>query len=99
MRTVMVSYTLKPDCVQESEALIAQVFEQLAREKTRGVHYQVFRLPDGVSLVHLATCEAEVNPVTLLDAHKRYTAGIRERCAEPPVNHRLQVLGDYDSLA
>ena len=98
MRTVMVRYTLKPDRVAESEALIAQVFEQLAREKTPGVHYQVFKLPDGVSLVHLATCETEVNPVTLLDAFKRYTAGIRDRCDAPPVNQRLQVLGDYDML-
>jgi hypothetical protein len=98
MRTVMVRYTLKPASVADNEALIADVFAQIAREKPAGVRYQVFKLPDGVGMVHLATSEAEVNPVTLLDAFQRYTAGIRDRCQEPPVNQRLQVLGEYDSL-
>jgi hypothetical protein len=56
-------------------------------------------MPDGVSYVHLASSEAEVNPVTTLDAFKQYTAGIKDRCEEPPAQARLQVVGEYDSLA
>jgi hypothetical protein len=99
MRTVMVRYTLKPASVDENEALLAQVFAQLARDKPAGLRYQALKMPDGLGVVHLATSEAEVNPVTLLEAFKRYTAGIRDRCEEAPVTVRLQVLGEYDSLA
>jgi hypothetical protein len=99
MRTVMVRYKLKPESVDENEALLAQVFAQLARDKPPGVRYQALKSPDGVSMVHVASSEGEVNPVTLLDAFKRYTAGIRDRCEEAPVTTRLQALGEYDSLA
>jgi hypothetical protein len=99
MRTVMVRYKLKAGAVDENEKLIEQVFAQLAREKPTGMRYQVFRMPDGVSYVHLASSEAEVNPVTTLDSFKQYTAGIKDRCEEPPAQARLQVVGEYDSLA
>jgi hypothetical protein len=95
----MVRYKLKAGAVDENEKLIGQVFAQLARDKPAGVRYQVFRMPDGVSFVHLATSRAEVNPVTTLEAFKQYTAGIRDRCEEPPVSARLEGVGEYDALA
>ncbi len=98
MRTVMVRYKVKPEAVEENERLIAQVFAQLASEKPAGVRYQAMKLQDGQTFVHFAMSEAEVNPVTQLDAFKQYTAGIKDRCEEPPAQTVLQVVGLYDGL-
>jgi hypothetical protein len=43
MKTVMVRYKLKPESVAENEALIKQVFVQIARDKPAGMRYQVFK--------------------------------------------------------
>ncbi|MDP3673122.1 MAG: hypothetical protein Q8R69_25940 [Telluria sp.] len=100
MKTVMVRYKLKPECVAENEALIKQVFVQLARDKPAGMRYQVFKQPDGVSFVHLSKFDdPDVNPLTRLDAFKAFTAGIKERCEEPPVAVELQQVGRFDQLA
>jgi hypothetical protein len=94
----MVRYKVKAESAAENERLVGQVFAQLAREKPAGVRYQVFKMPDGLTFVHLAASEADVNPVTLLEAFKQYIAGIKDRCAEPPQQAQLQVVGAYDGL-
>lgn len=100
MKTVMVRYKLKPESVAENEALLKQVFVQLARDKPAGMRYQVFKQPDGVSFVHLSAFDnAEGNPLLKLDAFKAFTAGIKERCEEPPVPVELQQVGRFDQLA
>lgn len=100
MKTVMVRYKLKPESVAENEALIKQVFVQLARDRPAGMRYQVFKQPDGVSFVHLSAFDnPEGNPLLNLDAFKAFTAGIKERCEEPPVPVELQQVGRFDQLA
>jgi len=100
MKTVMVRYKLKPESVAENEALIKQVFVQLARDKPAGMRYQVFRQPDGVSFVHLSAFDnAQGNPLARLDAFKAFTAGIKERCEELPATVELQQMGRFDQLA
>ena len=64
------------------------------------MRYQVFKQPDGVSFVHLSAFDnPEGNPLTKLDAFKAFTAEIKERCEELPVNVELQQVGRYDHLA
>ncbi|MBG9389010.1 hypothetical protein [Caenimonas aquaedulcis] len=99
MRTVMVRYKVKAEAVAENERLIAAVFAQLARDKPAGVRYQALKLPDGQGFVHFAMSEANVNPVTQLEAFKQYTAGIKDRCEELPVSTVVQQVGLYDGLA
>ncbi|HXD40190.1 MAG TPA: hypothetical protein VN649_06485 [Ramlibacter sp.] len=101
MRTVMVRYKTRPDAAAENERLISQVFAQLARDKPAGLRYQVYKLGDGVSFLHVASSEAgkEGNPLTQLDSFKAFTAGIKERCEEPPVTVEMQPIGRYDQLA
>ena len=100
MKTVMVRYKLKPESVADNEALIKQVFVQLAQNKPDGMRYQVFKQPDGVSFVHLSAFDdPNGNPLTKLDAFKAFTAGIKERCEELPVTVELQQIGRYDHLA
>jgi quinol monooxygenase YgiN len=100
MKSVMVRYRLKPDSVAENEALIKQVFVQLAREKPAGMRYQVFKQADGVSFVHVSAFDDPAgNPLAQLEAFKAFTASIDERCVEPPVAVELQQVGRYDHLA
>ena len=93
----MVRYTLKADKVAENERLVAAVYAELARVEPEGLRYATLRLEDGVSYVHLVSHEIEgaPNALTALASFKAFTAGIKERCASPPVRSDLTPLGAY----
>ena len=92
----MVTYTLKPECVAENERLAAAVYEELARVRPPGVRYATFRLDGGVSFLHLVSHEgAGDNPLTALPAFKTFSAGVRDRCATPPVRTSLTEIGSH----
>jgi hypothetical protein len=100
MRTVMVRYKVKAERAAENERYVGEVFAQLERERPPGVRYATFKADDGVSFVHLASIDAPegVNPLTELSAFKAFTAGVKERCEEPPVTTRLNRVGSYEFL-
>ena len=93
----MVSYKLKPNRVAENEGLARAVFEALKQEQPRGLRYATFRLADGVSFVHIVSHEEAdgANALTSLPAFKAFAAGVKERCAEPPVRVELTEIGSY----
>jgi hypothetical protein len=95
MKKVMVRYRIKPARVTEHEALIRAVFSELAQVKPTGIRYGAFKLPDGVSFVHLALIAAEKSPLDELAAFKAFTSGIRDRCDDPPVAVDLAEVGAY----
>jgi hypothetical protein len=100
MKEVMVSYTLKPECVAENEALIHKVFEQIARDRPEGMSYSVARLPDGVSFVHVAVSPAgEESPLMKLAAFQRYLDGIKDRVVAPPERLEMVSIGHYDGVS
>lgn len=97
MKRVMVRYKVKPDRAAENEAYIAGVFAQLRREQPAGLRYASFKLEDGASFVHIAAIDTAdgSNPLIQLAAFQAFTAGIKDRCAEPPVAVALTELGSY----
>lgn len=95
MKRVLVRYRVKPDRAPENEELVRAVYEQLHRSSPAGLRYATFRLDDCVTFVHLAETQDEVNPITELDAFKRFQQGIRDRCDEPPVVAELHEIGSY----
>ena len=97
MKRLMVRYTVKAERAAENEGYIASVFEQLEREKPSGLRYASFKLEDGVSFVHIVSHEAANgrNPLTELSAFKAFTAGVRDRCQEPPITVELNEIGSY----
>lgn len=97
MKTTVVRYKTRPEHAQENAALIAAVFEQLARERPTGLHYQAMRGEDGVSFVHVVTVDPALpaHPLTGLAAFKAFTAGIRARCEEAPQPDESTLLGRY----
>jgi hypothetical protein len=93
----MVRYKVKADRVAENERLAARVYEELHRLKPQGLRYATFRLDDGVSFVHIVSHEEAdgSNALTSLPVFKEFTAGVRDRCEEPPVTSQLKEIGSY----
>lgn len=99
MRRVMVRYKVRPERAAENEELVGAVYDELRRTRPAGLRYATFQLDDGVSFVHLAATDAAEghNPLSGVEAFKRFQQDIEERCDEPPVVARLREIGSYDS--
>lgn len=97
MRIAMVRYKVKPDRAAENERLVKEVFAQLEREKPAGLRYNTFKLRDGVSFVHLALVDTPdgSNPLFAVDAFKRFSESVKDRCEEMPVTTELDPIGHY----
>ena len=97
MRRVMVRYKTKPERAAENEDLIKNVFGALDRDKPAGMQYSSYKLADGVSFVHVAQYEMEEgnNPLTSIPEFKAFTAGVKDRCDDPPVTTEITVVGSY----
>jgi hypothetical protein len=96
MGSSMVRYKVRPDRADENETLVKAVYEQLAQERPDGLHYATFKLPDGVSFMHVVF-ESD-QPGRILGevaAFKAFAADIESRCEEPPVATELTVVGSY----
>lgn len=93
----MVSYKLKPERVAENERLAAAVYDALREARPPGLRYATFRLGDGVSFVHIVSHEEAdgSNALTSLPAFKAFSAGVKERCVDPPVRVDLTEIGSY----
>jgi len=96
MGSSMVRYKVRPDRADENEALVKAVYEQLGQERPEGLHYATFKLPDGVSFMHVVF-ETD-QPGRILGevaAFKAFTTDIESRCEEPPVATELTLVGSY----
>jgi hypothetical protein len=95
MAQVMVRYKVKPDRAEENAALVRAVYDELQRTAPAGLQYATFVLEDGVSFVHMATHDADHNPLSEVVAFQRFQEHVRDRCEEPPVVTRLREVGSY----
>ena len=96
MGSSMIRYKVRPDRADENEALVKAVYEQLARERPEGLHYATFRLPDGVSFMHVVI-ESD-QPGRILNevaAFKVFVTDIESRCDESPVATELTLVGSF----
>jgi len=91
----MVRYTVKQGHAETNEELIRAVYRELHELAPQGFRYATFRLEDGLTFVHLAQVDGEVNPLVELPAFKAFTAGISERTDEPPHSSALSKIGTY----
>ncbi len=99
MKKVVVRYRTKPDRADENEALVKQVFAELAETDPGGLRYGTFRLADGVSFVHIAIIEGDSNPLGETAAFAEFQREIADRCEEPPHAQDATVVGSYRLLA
>ena len=96
MGSSMIRYKVRPDRADENEGLVKAVYEQLRLEGPEGLHYATFKLPDGVSFMHVVF-ETDQPGRILNDvaAFKAFVADIESRCEEPPVATELSVVRSY----
>ena len=97
MGSTMVRYKVRPDRAEENVKLVEAVYAQLAQERPDGLHYATFRLPDGVSFMHIVVDTDQPGRILgELDAFKAFQADIESRCDEPPVATELTLVGSYE---
>ena len=95
---VVVRYQTKPDRADENQALIEKVFEDLDARQPEGFTDKVFRLEDGVSVVHVVIEHEDVeSPDSPSDvpAFQAFTADIGDRCSVAPSASGATVVGGY----
>lgn len=97
MKRVVVRYKLDAARVEEHEALLRKVFDELGEVRPLGLAYQALKLEDGVSFVHVASVSTAdgQNPLVALPSFREFTANIGDRCNEKPVNSPALVFGAY----
>jgi hypothetical protein len=94
MRRIMVRYRVKPGREEDNAELVRAVYAELADAASEGFRYATFRHEQ--SFFHLAFQEGDgPGPLPGLAAFKAFTAGIAERCDEPPVVAELTEVGSY----
>ena len=93
----LVQYTIKPDQVAKNENLVREVYKELHDSKIEGFHYATFKMPDGVTFVHLAFGDNEEAGKKFRDlqAFKNFQSNIKERCETLPAVSAITEIGTY----
>jgi hypothetical protein len=99
--SVVVTYQVRPELVDEHLRLIEAVFAQLHDEQPADVEYKVLVLDDGVSFVHVSTADTPdgSNPLPRLASFQRFNDGIGTRVAALPRPAAARVVGAYHPRA
>jgi hypothetical protein len=96
----MVRYKVKPGRAAENEELVRGVYDELHEADPGGLRYATFKLPDGLSFVHVAAVETDDgrNPLVDVKAFARFQENIAERLDEGPDSTELSEVGSYRFL-
>jgi hypothetical protein len=97
--TKVIRYTTKPECAEENARLVGDVYAELAEQQPEGLQYATLRLDDGVSFVHIAVLDSEVNPLSTSPAFSAFQADLGGRLAAGPEPLDATVVGNYRLLA
>lgn len=96
MGSAMVRYKVRPERADENETLVKAVYEELARRQPEGLRYATFKLPDGVSFMHIVfETDQPGRILSEVAAFRAFTAEIESRCEEPPVATEITLVGSY----
>ena len=96
MGSSMVRYKVLPDRADENAALVQAVYAELAAKRPEGLHYATFRLPDGVSFMHVVIETDEPGRILgEIEAFKVFSGDIERRCEEPPVATPITLIGSF----
>jgi len=95
MKRMMVRYTTKPERADENARLIEKVFQELREKAPVDVRYLALRVGDR-AFVHLV--EDNGGQIPQLEAFQSFRSGVKERCAEPPQQDDVTIVGNYRML-
>jgi hypothetical protein len=95
--SVVVSYTVRPEAIDEHVRLIEAVFAQLHAERPANIEYKVMVLQDGVSFVHVSTADTPdgSNPLPDMEAFREFSKDSAARVATTPVPTAADIVGSY----
>lgn len=94
-KAVIVRYQTTAETADENQRLVEQVYAKLAASDPGGLRYATFRLADGVSFVHVAFIEGEVNPLSDVAEFQVFQAGLPDRLAQGPEPQDATIVGSY----
>jgi hypothetical protein len=97
MKTTVVRYQAKPERADENQLLVEAVFADLRERQPEGFNYQVVRLDDGVTFIHVGMEHDDDSPGTLpsVPAFQAFVADHPSRVAAPPVAMSATRIGEY----
>ncbi len=98
-RAFVVRYEMRPDTAADNQALVEEVFADLARSEPEGLRYAAFRLADGVSFVHVGIVSGDGDPLRESAAFQEFQRTFADRAAGPPVPSGAELIGSYRFLA
>ena len=95
--SIVVTYAVKPEAMDEHVRLIEAVFEQLHADSREDVSYEVVRLADGATFVHVSTATGDdgSNPLPQLESFRAFSADLASRVVAPPVPSGAELIGSY----
>jgi len=95
-KALMIRYETKSEAADENQKLVEGVFAELNGKDPGGLRYATFRLEDGVTFVHVAIIEAEVNPLPETPAFKEFQRNLKDRVvAGSRVQSEVRLVGSY----
>ena len=97
-RAVVVRYRVKPDALEQNIQLVRAVYAALAATSPKGLRYSTYRV-DETTFVHVALLDGVDNPLTEVPAFQAFSAGINERCEEPPEVLSGELVGAYPPVS
>ena len=100
MRTTMIRYRTTAGNGETNQALVREVFAELADRAPAGLTYAAFVGDDGLSFVHLVQAEEDAGDVLPgLASFARFRSTLPDRSAAPPESMGLHRVGSYGGLA
>jgi hypothetical protein len=93
---VVIRYKMRPDTAEENQALVEDVFTELAAKEPAGLQYATYRFPDGVTFMHVVVTSGAKNPLMETEAFNRFQEKFKDRVAEGPDRDEVAVVGSYN---
>ena len=94
-KTVIVRYQTTAEAAEENQLLVEQVYAQLLADDPGGLRYATFRLVDGVSFVHIAIVDGDLNPLPGLAAFQAFQSDLPNRLKQDPEPSEATLIGSY----
>ena len=97
MTSTVVNYTVNPDAMAEHVQLVEAVFHELDSSGRADVDYAVYRLADGVSVLHVSTADTPdgTNPLPTLASFRAFSAGLADRVTSGPTPQAVELIARY----
>ncbi len=92
---LVIRYQTNPDAADLNEALIRDVFAELADRRPADLEYAVYRLDDDRTFIHVFSSSVGTDALTQLPAFRRFQEGAEARRTGPAEARSAHVVGRY----